>query len=342
MKILIVQCSFLGDTILSTPVIAALKKRYPHARLSMMTTPLASALVMGDPDLEEVILFDKRGKEKGFAGILRKACDLRKRSFDRVYSLHRSYRTALVLFLSGIPVRTGFHDASLSFLYTRKAKHLGSGHAVLRNLSLVTDDCFMEACDIKLKLVAPAISDVSPLVRDELLKPGAYAVLAPGSAWKTKRWHWQGFADLSTRLSGRGLRVYLVGGKGEADLCSRIAASGSSMDLSGKVTLPETLLLMKNSAIVVCNDSMALHMASALKTPTVVVFCATSSDLGFGPWENPRALIVENIHLECRPCGRHGGHACPNKTEACMTIDAGQVMGACERLLDLDENAGGS
>ena len=142
MKILLVQLSFLGDTILSTPVISGLKKVYPEAHISVMTTLLSSALIENDPFVHEIIVFDKRGKEKSISGVVKKAHEIRKKGFDKVYSLHRSYRTSILLFLAGIPERIGFSDAKMSFLYTEQRKKKLDGHAAIRNLSLLYPNLF--------------------------------------------------------------------------------------------------------------------------------------------------------------------------------------------------------
>ena len=117
MKILLVQTSFLGDTILSTPVISGIKKMYPDADLGMMTTPLVSSLVVRDPLLAGILTYDKRGEDAGFSGLLRMERRIKAMRFDRVYSLHRSPRTSMLLWLSGISVRIGFANAKLKFLY---------------------------------------------------------------------------------------------------------------------------------------------------------------------------------------------------------------------------------
>lgn len=343
MNILIVQCSFLGDMILSTPVIRAIAARHPNALLTLMTTPLAAPLMASDPDLSDVIVFDKRGSEKGLSGLIKKAVQLKARQFDRVYSLHRSSRTSMVLFFARIPKRVGFADASLSFLYTRQVKRLGKDHhAVLRNLSLVKDYSDSQVDAPGMKLFAPDRTRVCSAVLDEISKPEPFAVLAPGSAWETKKWHWQGFARLSSLLDAMAIRVVLIGGPDESDTCQKIADQGRAKDFSGALSLPETLFLMNRASLVVANDSMAMHMASATKRPTVAVFCSTTPALGFGPWDNPLSVIVEPEELDCRPCGDHGHHACPNGTRACMTMDAETVLAACKQVMTLGDGEHGS
>ncbi|MFO7885371.1 MAG: glycosyltransferase family 9 protein [Desulfobacteraceae bacterium] len=103
MKILLVQLSFLGDTILSTPVLAGLKQTFPESKISVLTTPLSSGLLENDPFIEEVIIYDKRKKDKGIINLFKKACYIKAKKFDIVYSIHRSHRTSFLLFLSSIP-----------------------------------------------------------------------------------------------------------------------------------------------------------------------------------------------------------------------------------------------
>ena len=105
MKILIVQTSFLGDTILSTPVISGLKKLHPDAELWMMTTPLSTSLIKRDPLLTGAITDDKKSSNSGAIGLLRMRKMIKSMNFRKVYSLHRSYRTSILLALTGIPER---------------------------------------------------------------------------------------------------------------------------------------------------------------------------------------------------------------------------------------------
>lgn len=94
------------------------------------------------------------------------------------------------------------------------------------------------------------------------------------------------------------------------------------------------MAVMQKARLVVCNDSMSLHMASALKVPTVAIFCATSPTFGYGPWQN-QAIVVERRDLACKPCRPHGSRRCPNGTEACMRgLAADEVISAVDRLLD--------
>lgn len=332
MRVLLVQTSFLGDTILSTPVIQGIVDLYPGAELWMMTTPQSAELVKYDPRLKGVIPFDKRGEFRGPLGLLRMADDLRSRRFDIAYSLHRSLRTTLLLRLARIPLRVGFANARLSFLYHRVKTRPHTGHEVERNIALLEGERRGFRPKTDLALFPPEERNVSPLVRD-LGTRTPFVTIFPGSEWKTKRWKWEGYRDVSRFLRSEKREVFLLGSKKERPIAEQIAAEVDARNLAGHLTLGETLYLVSRSSLVVCNDSMALHVASSFQVPAVAVFCATSPEFGFGPWKN-HALVVQKEGLSCKPCRRHGSQVCPNGSERCMQdLESLEVINAVRSVL---------
>ena len=333
MKILLVQNAFLGDVILSTPVIAGIHKLYPEAELWMMTTPAARELVERDPLLAGVITFDKRGAERGFLGAWRKARALTEMKFDKVYSLHRSPRTSLLLWLAAIPERVGFSAARLSFLYTQQVRRARDCHDVLRNLSILVPEASLESFEGNMRLYAEEAQRVLRGEKYRLDLP-AYIALVPGSAWRTKRWSIKGYRDVAQHFARLGKRVVLLGTANESEICAKVAHGIDLENLCGRTSVSEFLSVISGAELVICNDSMALQAASGLKVPNVAIFCATSPEFGFGPWRN-RAVVVERNDLACKPCGRHGAKLCPAGTYACMEeLPASRVIDAAERLMD--------
>lgn len=333
MRILLVQTSYLGDAILSTPVIAALRRLNPGAEVWLMTRADTAAVFERDPRLTGVIVFDKRGASRGLFGLLRTARQLRKHRFDAVYALQRSLRTTLLLALAGIPRRVGFKEAAASWLYHRAAERLGE-HDVLRNLSLLAHEPGMHDYPAEMQLFPRPLPECSEGTRSAV-SGGRYALVAPGSAWETKRWHWEGFRELTQRLLGAGFRVVLTGAPQEAQVARLVGEGLEVQNLAGLIPLADIPTLVAHSAVVVCNDSAVQHMASALKIPNVVIFCATSPSFGFGPWRN-RAAVLEREGLTCKPCARHGARVCPTGTYACMReLPAARVFEAvCELVGD--------
>ena len=136
-------------------------------------------------------------------------------------------------------------------------------------------------------------------------------------------------------FAGLGKRVVVLGDTSEAPITGKVCEGTTFTDCAGKVSLPETLLLISKAELVVCNDSMALHCASGFGTPCVAIFCATSPAYGFGPWKNERGVVVEKMGLPCKPCARHGGHSCPTGTNSCMRdLPASEVIAAGERMME--------
>ena len=332
MKILIVQTSFLGDTILSTPVIRGIHTLYPEAEIWMMTTPLSSHLVKNDPLLSGVIPFDKRGQAKGIKGLRAMAATLKSMNFDRVYSLHRSIRTSVMLALAGIPQRFGFSNAKGAFLYHRTWQRDPEVHEVLRNLAILMGETDIAELTSDMRSFPPPDNEISAAVK-EAIPDRPFALMVPGSAWETKMWHSKGYNSVAEALITKGIPVMVAGGPDEAEACEQASKGLSAINMAGKTNIGEMIWIAQRAAVIICNDSMALHMASALKIPNVAIFCSTIPEFGFGPWKN-RAIVVEK-KLPCRPCGRHGKRKCPENTEACMReITPEQVLGAVETLFE--------
>lgn len=337
MKILIVQTSFLGDTVLSTPVIGALQARFPEAELWFLGTPGGVEIVRRDPALTGVVPFDKKDRDGGLTGLWRMAMRLRRERFDRVYALQRSARTALLLALAGIPLRFGFRAARLSWLYHRRADRPVHSHDVERNLALLEPADQGGPTRGDLRLFPPGYAELSAALRQLLPPLGSYVVLAPGSVWKTKRWSAAEYRRVAHHYGERGVPVVIVGGPEEFEVCAEVAAGTTALNLARQTSIGEFLAVIGGARLLVCNDSVALHVGSALKVPTVTVFCATSPQFGFGPWRN-RAAVVEHTQLTCKPCRRHGSSVCPTGTEACMReVPAERVIGAANELMEIRE-----
>ena len=309
LKILISQTASIGDVILSTPLITALKHKYPEAQIWFLTTAAAAGILKPDPRLSGVISFNKKAP---LSSLIKKAAEIRQQHFDVVYAVQRSARVSVLLALSGIKKRIGFSSSSLPWLFHQLVPRPKAEHDVLRNLALLQIENFSED-DLKLFVH----HEVSEKLSRDLEDP--FIAVVPGSLWKTKRWKEENFAELGIKLKNKGLRPIFLGAPDEKNMVDSCAAKSASLSLAGKTSLQEMVYLISKASAVVCNDSSSLHVASAFKVPTVAIFCATSESFGFGPWRNPKAKVLENRTLWCRPCARHGGSFCPTGTELCMS-----------------------
>jgi len=319
MKILLVQTGFLGDVVLSTPVISNLKELFPQAELDVMTTPAAGPLIEHNPHVSNIIRFDKRGEDRGLGGFTSMLRRLRSAKYDCVFSLHKSMRTALLLRLAGISERHGFREAAGWFLYSKTSRRTDLRHEVLRNLAILR--CLgKEPAELKQDLLVswrPEHEKEAELLLREVSHKSVVAI-APGSVWLTKTWPAEGYAALARRLVANGLSVVLIGSEQDTGVARHVQdeAGVEILNLTGKTDLLVSSAIISKAKLLITNDSACLHIASACKTPVVAVFCATTPEMGFGPW-NVRAECVGVERLYCRPCGRHGGRACPTGTHAC-------------------------
>lgn len=142
--------------------------------------------------------------------------------------------------------------------------------------------------------------------------------LFPGSVWATKRWTEDGYIKTGQKLASQGIPVLVMGGPGEEELCTRIAAQiPGAKDLCARTSIFESALILSQVAAVVGNDSASMHLAATSDTASVVVFGPTVLEFGFRPWQD-QVFVVEKKDLACRPCGKHGHHECPIGTHVCM------------------------
>lgn len=339
-KILVIQTGFLGDTILSSAVFSNIKEIYPDSYLTVLTTPGAVDLVKYHIAVDEVIPFAKRGKDRGIAALWAMSRRLSAEKFDFGFCLHKSVRSSILMALSGVEKSYGFSEATLGMFFSSTAARSSYSHDVLRNLAILKNVGFdPEELDTQLSigLTSEWLAEADSLLGRK--DSEEWIGIAPGSVWETKKWRAEGFAELSDRLDAQGKKVVLIGGPDDRDSAEYIESivGCEVLNLVGVTSLGVSAAVISKLQLLVCNDSGPQHMASALGTPLVAIFCATVPEFGYGPWGVPNE-IVEVSDLDCRPCGRHGGNTCPIGTYICREdISSQMVFDAVMRVLELKE-----
>ena len=332
MPALLVQTSFLGDMVLTTPLIAWLAGSRP---LDVVATPRAAGLLENNPDVREVILYDKRGVDRGIAGFTRLASRLRAKRYDAAYLAQGSVRSGALALIAGIRDRVGFASSAGRLFYTTRVPSIDNMHHAARLLSLATRD---PTRDIAASALRPHLypGDRQRTAVDQLLgaaKLGEPLIaLAPGSVWATKQWPY--YADLARDLRSDA-RLVIVGAESDRPLAAEIvhATGGTAIDATGRLSLLASAELIGRSMLLVTNDSAPLHLASAMNTPTVAIFGPTVPEFGFGPLAD-RSRVAGRTGLDCRPCDRHGPRRCPLGHWRCMReITADDVARLARGLL---------
>ncbi|MGE4496652.1 MAG: lipopolysaccharide heptosyltransferase II [Deferribacterales bacterium] len=341
MKILVFNPSFLGDSVLTTPLIKAVRHYFPDSAVDFCVRPENAPLFQGMELINEVIVFDKRRSAGGLGGIFRFARELKKRDYDIIISCHKSFRSTLTMALAGVLRRVGFRQAAFSFLYTETVNRDMSLHEVERNLMLL--EPLVEGFSLNDAKKYAGRAEVSV---DERISANAAKYIKSasggrrligmnaGSVWATKKWQAEKFSEVNDMLYEEGFFCVLFGGPGDYRDCERVKAHSiyPLMNLCGKLPLGQLPSYIKAMEALVTNDSGPMHIASAVGTPAVGIFGPTVKELGFFPYDD-KSIVVEK-ELYCRPCGLHGGDECPEGHFRCMgEISAGDVFQAVKKVL---------
>lgn len=315
MRILIIHTAFIGDIVLSTPLIKKIKDTYPDSDITYVTTPSGEAILKNNPHLNNIIVYDKRGEHKGISGVWQLGKRLRYENFNMVITPHRYLRSSILSWLSRSPIRKGYDIASGSFLFTEKIKYDRTKHEVEKLLSFVAPEN-KKRYEIELYPGEKEKMKGDNLWKENLLEDKKVVVLAPGSKWFTKQWPVEYFNKLAESLKKlSNVRLIVVGGKDEINLPIE---KENIIDMRGKTSLLELADILSRADVVVTNDSSPIHIASAFKKPRIfALFGPTIEKFGFFPWSlNSKVFQVDG--LKCRPCGIHGGKSCPEKHFKCM------------------------
>ena len=329
-RALIIQTAFIGDVILTLPLAQVLKNKL-DAEVDFLCIPKTSILLKDNPNIDNIIIYDKKRKDKGVKSFNRISKKIKFRRYDYVISPHRSLRSTLLSYFSKADMTIGFDTAALSKLYNNRVKYIKNIHEISRNLKLlepigitcediVRPDLFFHDDDIKV---------VELLLKQFHISMGdKYITIAPGTIWQTKRFPEYKIIEILDKLDDDGVPVVLIGDKSDMELCRFILDSTKNKKVysaASKLSILQSAYLIKKSGVLLTNDSAPLHLANAVETKVIAVFGATIPEFGFYPY-GKNDEVIQTTGLKCRPCAIHGGNKCPIKTFDCMrNIDSDEV-----------------
>jgi len=316
-RVLVIQTAFLGDIVLTIPLLRALKKYNPEAEVYLLTTPTGKELLKGQDIVDKIIVYDKKDTEKGISALINKIRFIRTLNIDTVISPHRSIRSGLIALMSGAHIRIGYRLFYLIPFYNIRIKRNKNIHEIDRIVSL------LDVFGIRL-----SNEERYPLLKTgKITRQGRLIGIAPGSNWYTKQWTQQGYAELIKLLHKDGYSIVLIGNdsdKNTADKIKAMAGVGVN-DMVGKTDIKELVELLSSIMLLVTNDNGAMQVAQAVNTPIVAIFGPTVPEQGFAPIR-PNTIVVENKGLYCRPCSPHGPMECPEGHFLCMKSITPEVV----------------
>ncbi|MCK9281181.1 MAG: glycosyltransferase family 9 protein [Melioribacteraceae bacterium] len=312
MKILVIQTAFLGDAILTLPLIQKLKSKYSESIISVIAIPASKDIFNASEFVNETIVFDKKGNDRSLKAVYDLFLKIRSKKFDQIYSPHRSFRSSLMVLFSGCKETYGFNTSSLSFVYKYLVEYKKDIHEVARNLYLggfdISGDNWKIFPDIK---ISPVINKKIEYEIKNNFK-NEYITIALGSVWATKKYPIEYYREVALHFISRDYSIALIGGKEDVKDSESISKElgNKVVSFAGKLSLIESIALINESKVLICNDSAPTHLGMATTTPVLTIYCSTIRDFGFYPYAD-NSIVLSYDNLECKPCGIHGRTKCP-------------------------------
>lgn len=346
MKILLVRLRLLGDVVFTTPLLRALRRRYPDARLTYVVEPTAEPVVRANPHVDRVIVVPRRRGIGRLRDDVALARVLRNARFDIAIDLHGGPRGAWLTWGCGAPMRIGYTTAGRSWMYTHpvaRPADLSARHSVLKQWELLAplgvDTCDPVRDSVEMLEDAGAAARVGEMLRHEGVRDGDPVILLHVSAGNPfRRWPLESFAALVSQLAARDPRRYFVltSGPSDADAARRlrdqIRAISAARMTQGSFGVDELRALAARATVYIGGDSGPMHIAATTRTPIVGLFGPTLAERSM-PWRSPAwyAEAVDAGPLPCRPCRQR---RCEPGDFRCLTgITPDRVAAATERAL---------
>ena len=336
-KIMIRAANWVGDAIMTTPVIRAVRKNYPRAKIFVLAKPWVIPVYENNPYVDEILLYENSGRHKKGFGTLRLARDLRKYQFDLTILMQNAFEAGLLSFLGGIKKRVGYKTDGRGLLLNKgiklnpilKKKHLIDYYiGILKGAELVDDgrelDLFLSREDrefAKHFLQKNNMALSRPVIG---INPGATG----GTA---KRWFPERYARVCEQLAEKfKVKILIFGGPGDNALGEYIAglSNGSCVNIAGTTTLGQAFALIEKCSLFITNDSGLMHAAAALNINQAALIGSTDH-VATAP-SNDNSIIVK-VPMACSPCLKD---VCPTDHECMDKITVDMVFETCNSLLN--------
>ncbi len=312
-RILITRTDRLGDVVLSTPVIRHMRKLFPDAYIAFMVKPSNREVVINDPYLDEVIVYDKSMEQKSLWNTIRFALRLKKKNFDTAIALHPTNRVHIMMFAAGIPRRIGY-NRKLPWLLTDRVPHekqSGEKHEVDFNFELLKNAGFDTSRAERSPYIVTSDDDkrvVDSVITDSGLGDNIVAIHA-GASCPSKRWSPENFASVADKVSEKyGSDIVLVGGDETSEFSGAVIAGmkTKAVDLTGMLLVGELAEFLSRCRGFISNDSGPGHVAVAVETPVVAIFGRKDPGLSPKRW-GPLGIKSVFLHKDvgCHECLAH-------------------------------------
>ena len=342
-RILIIRTAYIGDVVLTLPILSPLKKLFPHAKISFLTTSNATEILKKIPYVDKIIPYDAfwfyRDKTtSAFRNYLKIIRFIRSRPYDLVIEARGDIRDiSLLAYLCKSTYRISYDVGGGGFLLTHIVPFRKIKHKIQYHLDIVK---YLGGKAASFDWDLYLTQDEKRAVAEWLKKKGIslnmpLVAIHPGARKQLKRWSIAGFAAVADRLvEEMGISIILLGGPDEVELAKTIQLSMKhpAFNFAGKTTLRQMTAILKRCNMFICNDSVPLHIASLTKTPTVAIF-GPSKSWETGPYGNIHAVVEKPF--ECRylcdenVCNHYPHNDCINSVTSDDVFDAAYHIYRC-------------
>lgn len=300
-NILIIKMSSLGDILHTLPFSAALRQRFPQARISWLVHPQFAGFVPDAPVIDEVLYFDKvKFNKMGLVDKLKYFCEMRallhSKHFDLVIDMQGLFKSAVLAAISGCDNCIGYCEMREGSGFISRA--ICGAHRHDHVIERYLDVARYLGADVKgVEFPMPDLTKESAAVAAKLKAAGAigdYVVFVPGARWVTKEWPVEYYARLAAKIAAEGKSIVLAGGPDDAAKGAKIkelARLDAVIDLTGRTSLRELAALIKGSMFYISADTGPLHFAAALKKPLVAMYGPTKAERT-GPYGSDKAAVL--------------------------------------------------
>lgn len=335
-NILVIKLGALGDIILSLPSIRAIRNKFPNARIKVLTEIDKREIFANSPYINDVMVCDLKGRDKGARGLLRIASKLRYEDFDMVIDLQNNKNSHILSFLSWAPKRYGYDNGKFSFLLNRKIKDTASPLNPISHQARILKLAGILEVDSALEMWTAKEDEewAEKFLESHWVDPKSKIVainLGSSLRWATKLWPVEYFVDIANTLSrDYGARILIVGSGEEKNRAREFLkyAKCKPINALGKTTIPKLAAMLRRSSVLITSDSAPLHIAASVNTPVVALFGPTNPERHLAPLGE---YEIMKKNYKCIPC--YSTHC--NRGFVCMkNIKPDEVCGALRKLLE--------
>ena len=333
-RVLLIRLRSIGDTVLATPSIEALKRFLPNAALDILVEDWVAPVLAEHPSIDRIITLEK----KSLTARARVAQELRSRRYGVVYNLHGGTTATFLTRATGAHHRVGYASYQYSHLHNHQAPSplllwgQQKTHSAEQQLALLgwTGVPVTDRPRTRLAITREATASVDDVLFRSGLAEREFALIHPAAAFATKQWSASNFAQVVDYLAERNILTAAIAAPNESAVLKELISASKSRVVSLSLTLPEVTALAARSRLFVGNDSGIAHIAAAAGTPSVVVF-GSSNVAHWRPWNTaPAEVVLEE--MPCQPCH---GYFCEKfpEPECILRVPVGRVIAAVERVL---------